>query len=80
MHKNCIFKIILAILVGYFVYNLLTVENTKNEEQLKKKVQQNKPLCPCANREGFEPEINFSDKISFTDYLNKIYKQQFKKD
>lgn len=78
MHKNCILKIVLAILIVYIIYNLLTVKNLKDKKQLK--VQQKQHLCPCSNREGFEPDINFSDKISFTDYLNKIYKQQFKKD
>ena len=39
-----------------------------------------RPTCPCASREGFEPEINYNDKISFTNYLNNVYKQQFKKE
>ena len=37
------------------------------------------PNCPCASREGFEPEIDLKNKISFTDYLNNVYKQQFRK-
>jgi len=76
MYKNCIFKIILAILVIAIIYNILNTNKNSQPQPLRVYKQS----CPCVNREGFEPEINYNNKISFTDYLNNVYKQQFRKE